>query len=172
MHDVQTLIAKNDAKHLRQREIIIDDEYARVHLMSFQPWVLHRLHRRIPSAAAECDLPSGASLLSRIRALLRPSSRHPAILIRNARSLVGGLVGIINLDPQGLHLQSARGDGKGAWRVPTSVWLPIAIFAATRAFDFVMLVIDCQESARTFPKLWAVPSVPYASKPRIPRSNH
>lgn len=45
------------------------------------------------------------------------------------------------VDPENLLAQLATVGRKRAWRVPTSVWLPLAIFAATRAFDFVVLLI-------------------------------
>jgi hypothetical protein len=43
--------------------------------------------------------------------------------------------------PRALHVQSFSGDRKRMWDVPASVWLPLAIFVATRAFDFVVLLI-------------------------------
>jgi hypothetical protein len=48
-HDIQALVAQNDAQHLGQRQVVIDDEYAMLHQMSFRPWDLHRLHRPIPN---------------------------------------------------------------------------------------------------------------------------
>jgi len=48
------------------------------------------------------------------------------------------VVGIITSEATGTDAQLARG---GRWRVPTSVWLPLAIFAATRAFDFLVFLL-------------------------------
>ena len=51
------------------------------------------------------------------------------------------MVSIIRSEREGTLAQGARDGPRLARRIPTSVWLPLAIFAATRAFDFVVLLI-------------------------------
>jgi hypothetical protein len=51
------------------------------------------------------------------------------------------VVRIIRLDPEAVHAQLAGGSRSRTWQIPISVWLPLAIFAATRTFDFVVLLV-------------------------------
>jgi hypothetical protein len=51
------------------------------------------------------------------------------------------MVRIIKLHPDGLSAQAVGVRRERAWRIPMSLWLPLAIFAATRAFGFVVLLI-------------------------------
>src|SRR5665647_3618736 len=38
VHDIQTLVAQDDAQHLRQRQIVIDDQYATLHTLVLSGW--------------------------------------------------------------------------------------------------------------------------------------
>jgi hypothetical protein len=51
-----------------------------------------------------------------------------------------GVVRIIKLHPDGLSAQAVGVRRERAWRIPMSLWLPLAIFAATRVFDFAVLL--------------------------------
>lgn len=51
------------------------------------------------------------------------------------------MVRVITSETEFTDEKSAHADRNRARRIPTSVWLPLAIFAATRAFDFVVLVV-------------------------------